>query len=221
MSVTPPQAHSHAQSVPPMARGGMTLWSWGLLVIMLLCVPEAKQAQAQTAVDQSRAYNVKAVSIYGFGRYVTWPNEAFPTPQSSVVIGIVGQSPITPILEKIAELRDIQGRVIMIREFHEKVDWKNCHILFVSKSVSSAKQLELIQQTANSPVLLVGETQQFAHAGGVANFFIDRGRVRFQINARSSIQRGLTLNAKLLSLGVQVQTIPGQSLNENESRGPK
>ena len=55
------------------------------------------------------------------------------------------------------------------------------------------------------PILLVGENSGFARAGGVVNFYISNGRVRFELNSKAAQARRLKLDAKLLSLGTEIR----------------
>src|SRR5450432_1916809 len=58
-------------------------------------------SNAQEAIDPRKEYNVKAVSLYAFGRYVTWPETAFQTADSPFVIGVLGDNPFGDALEQI------------------------------------------------------------------------------------------------------------------------
>ena len=53
---------------------------------------------------------------------------------------------------------------------------------------------------ANKPVLTVGETDAFMRAGGVIRFYLDDGRVRFEINPDAAARAGVKVSSKLLNL---------------------
>ena len=55
-------------------------------------------------------------------------------------------------------------------------------------------------------ILTVGETQGFAADGGVINFKLDDGRVRFEINVDAAEHEQLHISSKLLSLAQIVKT---------------
>ncbi len=171
---------------------------------LLYCCGAA--TQAQEAIDERLEYNVKAVSLYAFGRYVTWPEPAFPTANSPFVIGMMGGNPFGDALDRIAKKKTLNGRAIEVRQIDKPADCAQCHILFVTRFVSQEAEAELFQQAAGKPVLLVGESPGFAERGGVINFYHSGSNVRFELNPDKSVECKLSLNAKLLTLGTNAAT---------------
>jgi YfiR/HmsC-like len=53
-------------------------------------------------------------------------------------------------------------------------------------------------------VLTIGESDGFARAGGMVNFVIDAGRVRFDVNQKAAERRGLRLSSRMLRLARRV-----------------
>jgi hypothetical protein len=171
----------------------------------LLCM-EGATSQAQDAIDPRLEYNVKAVSLYAFGRYVSWPEDAFSSGTSPFVIGTFGGNPFGDALERIAQKKTLNGRPIVVRQIDRPEDCADCHILFVTRSVSSETEGKLFQHAAGKPVLLVGESPGFAERGGVINFYPSGSNVRFELNPDKSLENKLSLNAKLLTLGTRAAT---------------
>ena len=60
-----------------------------LLVVLLLGLGAPASLRAQI----SREYDVKAAFLYNFITITEWPEEAFTTPESPYVIGVVGYDP--------------------------------------------------------------------------------------------------------------------------------
>jgi YfiR/HmsC-like len=162
--------------------------------------------QAQEIIDPRLEYNVKAVSLYAFGRYVTWPEAAFPSAKSPFVIGTIGGNPFGDALARIAQKKTLNGRAIVVREIEKPEQCVECHILFVTQSVSQEVETALFQQAAGKPVLLVGESPGFAERGGVINFYHSGSNVRFELNPDKGVENQLSLNAKLLTLGTRAAT---------------
>jgi hypothetical protein len=54
-------------------------------------------------------------------------------------------------------------------------------------------------------VLTIGESDQFLRDGGIVNFVIENGRVRFEVNQRVARDHGLSLSSKLLQLARSVK----------------
>ena len=50
------------------------------------------------------------------------------------------------------------------------------------------------------PILTVGETPRFIEQGGIVNFFLENGKVRFEINRSAAERSGLRISSRLLQL---------------------
>jgi hypothetical protein len=57
-----------------------------------------------------------------------------------------------------------------------------------------------------SAILTIGESDGFAEIGGMINFIIVRGTLRFEINVAEVNRSGIKLSSKLLRLGKIVET---------------
>lgn len=156
--------------------------------------------QEQTVIDVRKEYNVKGAFLYSFGRYTSWPDKCFTTDAEPFVVGVLGDAPISPILRRIEQTKQINKRRIEVRHLSTLEMSKTCHILFVSRSVPERDQRALIRSLAKSPVLIVGETDDFTISGGVIRFFVNDGSVRFEINVSAARKRMLSFDAKLLRI---------------------
>ncbi len=160
----------------------------------------ATSLHSQTVIDKKSEYNVKAVYLYSFGRYVSWPEDAFASKESAFTIGLLGDNPFGAALQKIARTKSIQGRAIEIRQFALGDDCAGCHVLFVPSTVPPETQQEVLRQLRDQPLLLVGEELGFALRGGIVCFTIQNNTVRFRINVEAAQSHRLSIDGKLLSL---------------------
>jgi hypothetical protein len=165
----------------------------------------ASPTRAQDAVDLQREYNVKAVSLYAFGRYVSWPEAAFESKDSPVVIGVLGGNPFGDALDRIAAKKTLNGRPMVVKQLASPNEVTGAHMVFLTRSVTPEIEAEVLKATAGKPVLLVGETPGFAERGGVINFFLSGANIRFELNPERGAACQLHLDAKLLSLGAKAQ----------------
>lgn len=146
----------------------------------------------------SREYKIKAAFLYNFGHYVQWPAQAFGDAQAAFVIGVLGPSPVTADLRRIAETKQVQERPIRVRQFSEVEEVAACHILFFPAAVEPEMRAEAIRRCSGSPVLLVGENRDFLDQGGMVDLVIEQNRVRVYIALKAAQQAGLTVSSKLL-----------------------
>jgi hypothetical protein len=173
-------------------------------VAVLLCAANLPRLLQAQVIDRTREYNVKAVFLYSFGRYVTWPEEGFAATGDRFVIAVYGETPIDAALGRIAQKRTINGRKMVVRQITSPENVGDCQILFVAASTTDEDRAALMKAVEGSHVLLVGESTQFAEVGGCIGFYLSGETVRFAINVEAARREGLTLNAKLLSLGRRI-----------------
>jgi len=176
------------------------------MALLMALASGGATALAQDMVDQRLEYNVKAVSLYAFGRYVTWPDSAFESTESPFVIGVFGGNPFGDALDRIAAKKSLGGRSIAVRLLKSPSECVSCHIVFVSRTVEASLQTEIIQTASGKPILLVGESPGFVERGGIINFYQSGSNVRFELNPDKGVEARLSLNAKLLTLGTKAST---------------
>ena len=146
-------------------------------------------------------YQVKAFFLYNFARYVEWPAQALGPGKDPIVICVLGRDPFGAALQQAISGKAIDGRSLVIHELRELRPGCNCHILFVGASERKLSPSAL----KASGVLTVGETPEFLKDGGVINFKLEDGKVRFEINVAAADQQGLRISSKLLSLAEVVR----------------
>jgi hypothetical protein len=144
-------------------------------------------------------YRVKAAFLYNFAKFVEWPHDAWSSPADPVTLCVVGKSPFGDALTQVVEGKSVQGRPMCLRQIQDAGAAGNCRILFISDS-ERKRILTILGAVRGRGVLTVGESPGFAASGGVINFKIDGGHVRFEINLAAADEQKLTISSKLLSL---------------------
>ncbi len=59
---------------------------------------------------------------------------------------------------------------------------------------------EILSGLRGESILTVGESDAFLDKGGIINFVLEQGKVRFEINDRAAEEAGLKISSKLLRL---------------------
>ena len=160
------------------------------LMLVGLAVPP-KSASAQT---QATASQVKAVFLYNFTQFVTWPPQALQN--GPFVIGLLGGDPFGNYLDAVVAGEKVNGHPIVIRRYNSVNDVGACHLLFVHQ----ADAKEVVRQVRGRSVLTVGDSEDFISEGGLIRFFIQQNRIRLQINAAAARTLQLNISSKLLRL---------------------
>lgn len=159
-----------------------------------------------SAMAQVDEYRVKAAFLYNFAKFVDWPAQAFKTPTAPIVICVLGPSPFGNTLQQTISGRVAAGRSFTVRQLSDPALSTSCQILFVSSS--QCKQFRQISaRLKGAGVLSVGEVEGFTAEGGIINFKVEDGRVRFAINVAAADYADIRISAKLLSLATVVQGV--------------
>ncbi|MCC7373358.1 MAG: YfiR family protein [Verrucomicrobiales bacterium] len=152
-------------------------------------------------------YEVKAAFILNFARFVEWPSDAFRSPTSPLVIGVVGANDIAEVLPRVVANQTAQGRPIEVRPLEPTDDSSACQVLFIGRSVGDAAE-GILKSARKRPVLTVGETDGFNTLGGIIRFLIIEKSVRFDVHAKTAADAGLKISSKLLSVARTVIKSP-------------
>ena len=174
-----------------------------LLLGTLLQINWRSEAQPPVFTE----YQVKALFLLNFTKYVDWPATAFGQADSPITIGVIGENHFGEDLKKAVEGKSVNGRKIVILPLESESDWSKCHILFIS--ASEKKRLpEILAKVCALPILTVSETDQFIQQGGMINFTRKDGKVRLEVNLESARQAELGISSKLLSVADAVRRKP-------------
>jgi hypothetical protein len=170
-----------------------------LLSLVLICKATA-YAEGQTS-----EYKVKAVYLYNFTKFISWPDTTLPGNTQTINICVLGKNPFGSLLEPITHMKT-QDRTITIENIEDihALEKKSCQILFISASEQGAAT-ELLRKTAKMPILTVSDMDGFAQHDGIIAFVVKEGKVRLEINLRAARKAGLTISAKLLEIATVIQ----------------
>jgi hypothetical protein len=183
-----------------------------LVVLLFLPVPLLHPQVYSKAVSSQHLviseYQLKAVYLYNFLHFVTWPEKIDQADGlEPLIIGVVGRSPFGDTLAEIkASLPDAKQKGIAIISFgpyRQGMDLSRCHLLFVSAS-EQKNFSSILNDLKGKSVLTVADHEKFLAAGGMINLVNYKGKVRWEVNREPVQQAGLRLSAKLLAMAVNI-----------------
>lgn len=168
------------------------------VLLLLMCLSPAVSAHAEAIKENM----VKAAFTLNFARFTEWPDEALAGSDKTIELCVVGDQSLDPAFQS------INGKTIGKRTLHVRFpapgdSLEKCHILFIADSAPTSPA-KIIAAVKGRPVLTIGDRKGFAEKGGVINFIIKEGKLRFEINRNSARQQGLTLSSRLLRLAILV-----------------
>jgi hypothetical protein len=164
---------------------------WAVLIV-LLAVSRPIDLRAQRSLE----YEVKAAFLFNFLQFVEWPAEV-PAQGEPFRVCLAGENPFAGVLERTIAGEQVGGHPIAVEVLAAEASPARCQVLFVPRSQAS-RTAALLRAAGSAPVLTVGESARFLEAGGLINFIIESGHVRFDVNAEAALAHGLRLSSKLL-----------------------
>jgi len=179
----------------------------------LLAATTFKLEAAEMSGKPVREYDLKAAFLFNFTHFVEWPADAFTNDDAPIVIGILGDDPFGPVLDKIVEGETIRNRKLVIKRSRQVEDLRDCQVLFISKSEKS-RIGQILSDLDDTSIFTVGETEGFARHGGITNLFLQGNRIRFEINVAAAKRKGLKISAQLLALGTVVGSPTAREINQ-------
>jgi len=172
-----------------------------LLFFLLWVLVYATPSHGQESFD--REYSLKGSFILKLTQFIEWPQDVIaPSNLKNLNLCIIGKDPFGNIFD-LAKEEAILSRNLVIKHFIE-IDVKNqCHVLFVSSSEKDRID-EIIQATQNEPILLIGDTLEYAERGIGINLIIINNNIRLQINPSVVHRKGINISSELLNLAIIV-----------------
>ncbi len=159
---------------------------------LLLAVLAAATALALPAAQEvSPEYKVKAAYLYNFVKYVEWPD----TVKGPIRICVAGQNPFGTVLDDLVRNERVRDLTLSVEVIPGPL--QDCHVVFMPKT---SKMQAYIRAAAGTPTLMVGETDDFINLGGMINFTLEQGKVRFEINRAAAERAKLRISSRLLLL---------------------
>lgn len=181
---------------------------WLIFVLgSCLCFPPAAWTQNTATTSE---YKVKLAYIYHFTHYFSWPDQAFESPESPLVIAVLGDDPFGPLLDRLQQGRRAAGRPIVVRRFKFVPDVHKAHVLFVSRTAPIAQVGPLLHGPKGVlPTLVICESAGLGNAGAPVNLYLDSdGTVGIELNVDAIARRGLSVDAKMLNIARVIRDKP-------------
>ena len=174
-----------------------------LLVIFLLL---SRGRLSYCAVPQTLSeYQIKAGYLFNFTRFVEWPEKAFATTTSPIMICIVGDTPLTNPLSDTVVGKVVNGRAVSIKPVKATDELRGCNLVFVSAAQVGGIE-RILRRAKDMSVLSVGEAPNFAQSGGMINFFVQDNKVKLELNLDAAARANLKISAKLIAVSRLVST---------------
>lgn len=181
-------------------RRSVRLCSLLFSILAILALPARSQAPAPTELQ------VKAAYLYKFGAFVQWPNAAA---SNAFSICILGRDPFGPVLDSTLSGEALGDKKFTATRVSTTQEAAHCQILYVGITEESRLR-SILPALSKLPILTVSDIPHFVDRGGMIQFVLENGRVRFDVNLASTEKAGLTLSSQLLKVASAVKRTEAQ-----------
>lgn len=178
------------------------LWPGHVLCALILFTNLAFALSASAQQSKPEEYQVKAVYLYNFGRFVEWP--AVSSTDEPFTICILGHDPFGAVLDATLSGEAVGNLKLVAKRISSLRDAAACRILFVSSS-EAGRTREILAHVEKSPVLTVSDMPGFTGNGGMIQFVLKENRVRFEVNLAAAEKAGLSFSSQLLKVATDIR----------------
>jgi hypothetical protein len=165
------------------------------LALAALVAAAGLMTPVAAAAEPSEA-ELKAEMVERFTRFVDW--EPSDLPGESLAICVVGESPLTQPLDRIARSRKIKDRKAAVKTV-DAAAAADCHVVLIG-GTDRKRLTAVLARTEGRPILTIADAPGAGAGGSIINFYLDGKHVKFEVNARAARDSGLKVRAKLLRL---------------------
>ncbi len=142
-------------------------------------------------------YQIKAVFLLNFSRFVEWPPTTFESPDAPFVVGVFGDDPFGADLDQVMKGETVQGRPIVVQRVTSAQEAAQCQILFVHRW-SGAPMNKVLDAIDATGTLTVSDDEAAVQRGAMIVLVTQNNRVKLQVNVDRSRAAGLTISSNLL-----------------------
>jgi hypothetical protein len=180
----------------------LNTWSRRALLAVALIVLGAQVKPAYAAATYPEDA-VKAVFLYRFAGYVTWPPSTANS--SQFTIAILGADNVAEQLKALLPEHPIQGRPARVETIQGLGQLGDAQMLYIGQG-AAGKLSVFIEALKDRPVLIVTDQPGALEQGSTFNFLIDQQHVRFEISTAAAKRSGLQIGSGLLAVAERVKT---------------
>lgn len=140
-------------------------------------------------------YQLKAAFLFNFTKFISWPHA---DASSKLTVCVVNAKEVAGALEVVARGKSVDARQVVVQQLSFPATLETCQLLFIGNNGKKAE--EVLMAAKKLPIVTVGEDEKFLRRGGMINFVLEEGKLRFEINTDAASRAGINISSKLLSL---------------------
>lgn len=168
-------------------------------------------------------YEVKSACILNFLKFIEFSSEQTADKSETINIALVGDSSAIEIIRKTMQNKTSDNKQIIILSYpdvkHLLEDNRVHHVVYFV-APRGADFIESLPSLSKVARLTISDTPDFCRHGGIINFRIDNGKVRFDINPAAAKQANIKIRSQLLKLAniIEHSPVPFRPPKQNQKK---
>jgi hypothetical protein len=147
---------------------------------------------SKSKLSKGVEYDKKAVFLYNFAAYVSWPK----LNTGKFTIGVVGESMMNAVLAGYTYGKTIGNMPVVVKPYTNASEV--FQVIFISEAGQKDFQ-KIKKEVTGKPVLLVTENVYLEKIGAHICFYVDGTKVGFTVNKAAAEKAGLKVSNKLIN----------------------
>ena len=156
----------------------------------MLCLPVR-------AVPAPSEYQVKAVFLFNFARFVDWPALTFVNESAPFTLCVYGTDPFGADLDTVVRGEVVAGRPIVVRRLRDERDFRACQILYIARDAEGELE-QILASLDNRSTLTVSDFEGSARRAIMIRMMTVGSKIRLRVNVDSARAAHLTISSNLL-----------------------
>lgn len=183
-------------------------WLIVLFILFLACPAKTgESAYIKDGQNIPSELELKATYLYNFLKFIKWPKGACKLHNGrSHTIAVIGETPFNSVLKSMQQKLQKYDKDLQLKfygSYRKDLVLECCCLLFIAESEQNNLS-QIMQLTANKPILTVSDDKIFTDKGGMITLVKENNKIRWIINRGPVEKSGLQLSAKLFDIAVQV-----------------
>lgn len=177
-----------------------SLWRAGML-LLLVAFQALATADGRGLTPSATEDEVEAVYLYNFAKFIRWPQGAA---SQTISLCVLNDEPVASALQRVVAGEMVDGRNLRTKSLSDVSEGTDCNILFMGppEDLHMREDLAVLH---HAPVVTVSNDVDFLQQGGIIQFAMIGGAVRFSVNLDAARRAGVTLSSQLLKVALTVK----------------
>ncbi len=164
----------------------------------------------QTDAQDFEIHQVKAVYLYNFASFVSWPRSAFRDPNAPLVYCVIDETDTSLALKQVLAGEKINGRPLEMHLISPNKSVSACHILYIDK-VQKSNLSQILLSVDSTGILVVTDFDVEKPTQVAIRLLEKRDRINPVIDVGVARSQSLAVSSKLLRIATVVDGRAGVS----------